>query len=162
MDGQAKWNRLWFNLDYDKNYSYTLPLQWVYIEPFNEFNEGSEIEPTVEHGNQYLDLTIQKVNQFKPQDTIKPDSNRYHASYQLFKAGNLIEHGQRDSIRCYSCYERAIKAFIHNDFPLSLATMDTIFKNECPYPTGVKDNDLSGSIEVYPNPADNRITIINR
>lgn len=164
--GSNKWMARRSGIVYDstwimtKNYNYPLPLQWVYIETFNDFNEGSDLEPSMEYGNQYLDATIQNINQFKGQsDTINIDSNRYHASYRLFKAGNLIETGQRDSIKCYPCYQRAIKSFILKDFLMSMDRLDTIFKNECQYAIGIRDIDISNSIDIYPNPTDKILNI---
>lgn len=38
---------------------------WVLITSFNEWHEGSEIEPSLEHGSKYLELTGQYAAQFK-------------------------------------------------------------------------------------------------
>ena len=38
---------------------------WVLITSFNEWHEGSEIEPSIEHGDAYLDLTAEWAAQFK-------------------------------------------------------------------------------------------------
>ncbi|MCX6251543.1 MAG: T9SS type A sorting domain-containing protein [Bacteroidetes bacterium] len=142
-----------------KNYNYPLPLKWVYIITFNDFNEGTEMEPTIEYGYQYLDSTIQKVNQFKP-DTIKLNVNRYTAAKQLYDAGNLIERHQRDSILCYPCYEEAIRAYIINDFSGSMGWSNNIIENNCNCPDNIRDvNDITSSIEVFPNPTDKRITV---
>lgn len=38
---------------------------WVIITSFNEWHEGSEIEPSAEDGRKYLDLTAEFANRFK-------------------------------------------------------------------------------------------------
>ncbi|GAF89798.1 unnamed protein product, partial [marine sediment metagenome] len=38
---------------------------WVLITSFNEWHEGSEIEPSVQYGRQYLDLTAEYAKSFK-------------------------------------------------------------------------------------------------
>ncbi|GBC90843.1 hypothetical protein HRbin14_01598 [bacterium HR14] len=38
---------------------------WVLITSFNEWHEGSEIEPSVEHGDRYLKLTAEYARQFQ-------------------------------------------------------------------------------------------------
>jgi len=42
---------------------------WVLITSWNEWHEGSEIEPSVEYGNQYLDITKQFARKFR---SLKP------------------------------------------------------------------------------------------
>jgi glycoprotein endo-alpha-1,2-mannosidase len=38
---------------------------WVLVTTFNEWHEGSEIEPSLQYGNKYIDLTGQFAAQFK-------------------------------------------------------------------------------------------------
>lgn len=50
---------------------------WVLITSFNEWHEGSEIEPSVEHGRKYLEMTAQWAARFKkaparPPAEVKP------------------------------------------------------------------------------------------
>ena len=40
---------------------------WILITSFNEWHEGSEIEPSLEHKRQYLDLTGEYAERFKSQ-----------------------------------------------------------------------------------------------
>ena len=39
--------------------------EWVTITSYNEWYEGTQIEPGVSYGTKYLDLTASYVNQFK-------------------------------------------------------------------------------------------------
>jgi glycoprotein endo-alpha-1,2-mannosidase len=43
---------------------------WVLITSFNEWHEGSEIEPSAEYGQEYLDLTAEFAGQFKSRPRI--------------------------------------------------------------------------------------------
>ena len=40
---------------------------WILITSFNEWHEGSEIEPSLEYGQKYLDVTAEYVKRFKAQ-----------------------------------------------------------------------------------------------
>ena len=48
---------------------------WVLITSFNEWHEGSEIEPSVEFGRAYLDLTAKYAKRFKAQRDRKERSS---------------------------------------------------------------------------------------
>lgn len=54
--------------DFIHNYNGELPMRYVVLETWNDWNEGTEIEPSVEHGYQYLVQTIKNVNQLKGSD----------------------------------------------------------------------------------------------
>ena len=41
---------------------------WILITSFNEWHEGSEIEPSLEYGQKYLDVTAGYVKRFKAQE----------------------------------------------------------------------------------------------
>jgi hypothetical protein len=38
---------------------------WIIITSFNEWHEGTQIEPAMEYGNVYIDLTAEYTNKFK-------------------------------------------------------------------------------------------------
>ena len=44
---------------------------WVLITSFNEWHEGSEIEPSLQYGRRYLDLTAEYVKSFKGNKTAR-------------------------------------------------------------------------------------------
>ncbi|WP_417860004.1 glycoside hydrolase family 99-like domain-containing protein [Winogradskyella sediminis] len=47
------------------HYNGGLPMKYVVLETWNDWNEGTEIEPSVEHGYKYLVQTIKNVNELK-------------------------------------------------------------------------------------------------
>jgi len=38
---------------------------WVMITSFNEWHKGTEIEPSIEYGEKYVELTAKLVREFK-------------------------------------------------------------------------------------------------
>jgi len=38
---------------------------WIFVTSWNEWYEASQIEPSVEYGNDYITLTRQQVRRFK-------------------------------------------------------------------------------------------------
>ena len=51
--------------NYIHNYEGKLPMDYVVLETWNDWNEGTEIEPSIEHGYQYLTQTVKHINQLK-------------------------------------------------------------------------------------------------
>jgi len=67
---------------------------WVLITSWNEWHEGTEIEPSIEYGDKYLDITRTNASTFKaiPQDT--PDVDR---EYEITDAElNSLEDKYQD------------------------------------------------------------------
>jgi len=52
---------------YEQTWEMAIALKphWVLITSFNEWHEGSEIEPSVEYGDQYIQLTRKWSDKFK-------------------------------------------------------------------------------------------------
>jgi glycoprotein endo-alpha-1,2-mannosidase len=52
--------------------------QWILITSFNEWHEGSEIEPSLQYGRRYIDLTTEYASRFKanknPHKSVSPPS----------------------------------------------------------------------------------------
>lgn len=42
---------------------------WILITSFNEWHEGSEIEPSLEHAEKYMDITAEGASRFKSKNT---------------------------------------------------------------------------------------------
>jgi hypothetical protein len=54
------------------NYNYALPMPWCLIETWNDFNQATEIEPSIEHHYKFNVLTRDNARIFK--GTLPPDS----------------------------------------------------------------------------------------
>lgn len=64
-------------------YKGRLPLEYVVLETWNDWNEGTEIEPSVEHGYQYLQQTIKQINQLK--GTVIPEGiSRFESVKEIY------------------------------------------------------------------------------
>jgi hypothetical protein len=142
---------------YVNNYSGNLPLNWAYIETWNDWNEGTEIEPSKEYGYQYLDSTIKNINRFKS-SSISIDDNRYLAAKKIYDAGYIIEQCNVNPLDCCPVYKHAIKNFLSNDFLESIQSADSIINHICSI-DNVNTYDISNSIKVYPNPTDKLLKI---
>ncbi len=141
------------------SYSGLLPLKWVYIETWNDWNEGTEIEPSVEDGYYYLESTVRNINNFKGTSLIA-DTCLYSAASKIYSAGNMIESGQnRDSACYYPVPQRAIKYFLLRNCEEAGERADSILNNSllnC-YITSVSTNEKD--IGAFPNPVNDRLYI---
>lgn len=168
--GQNRWIDRQNGAIYDSTWNYiktysTLyptslsPLKWAYIETWNDWNEGSEIEPSVEFGYKYLKSTIKNINAFK--DTIiSEDTCKFEAAKKIYEAAKKIELKQRDSATYYPCLKSAIKYFILNkcDSAICKATFIICGVPNCCNVTTIIGLKYNG-IEIYPNPANDILYI---
>ncbi len=120
-DGQV-YNSTW---SYVLNYDKPLPLNWVVIETWNDWNEGTEIEPGIEDGYQYLLSTIKNINAFKG-TTMDDDTVKFEAAKMIYKASWLIENGMQDSNVYAPVLRKAISEFLRKEFDNSLQTAVSI------------------------------------
>ena len=107
------------------DYSGLTPLRWIILETWNDFNEGTDIEPSLEYGSRYLDSTIINISRFK-NEFISLTSKRYDAALQLYMAGDLIEQGKKDWNKFYPTYRHAVKFMLSGDFESSKSATDSI------------------------------------
>lgn len=65
--------------------------QWILITSFNEWHEGSEIEPSLQYGRRYIDLTAEYANRFKanknPHTPVPP------------QGGNALSQQEKEQLR---------------------------------------------------------------
>lgn len=136
-----------------------IPLNWVYVTTWNDFNEGTEIEPSTEFRYKYLLSTIKNINAFKG-DTISQDTCKFEAAMKIYAAADSIELSKRDSGTYYSCLESAIKYFIQNNCDLALCYANHILNPEqgCPCTNSINEYD-NFNFEIYPNPANDKLYI---
>lgn len=135
------------------SYKSVLPLKWVIIETWNDWNEGTEIEPSVEYRYQYLISTIKNINTFKG-TSLSSDTCKFYAAGKIYSASYMIEHNQRDSATYYPVLKRSIKSFLSNNCEMAINTIDTISNN---YSKVLNDEKIN--IEIYPNPAKDNLYI---
>jgi hypothetical protein len=107
------------------NYQQPLPLKWVVIETWNDWNEGTEIEPSKESGYQYIKSTIDHINTFKNL-SISKDTCKFEAARKIYLAADMIEHQQRDSTIDYPLLLRAIKSLLLNNCNQAISAADSI------------------------------------
>jgi hypothetical protein len=114
-----------FTWRYILNYNMPLPLHWVIIETWNDWNEGTEIEPSMEDGNAYLLSTIRNINAFKG-ISIDEDTMKFEAAQNIYKAFRLIE--SESSSECVSdpLLNKAIGEFLRKEFNNSIRTSNSI------------------------------------
>lgn len=107
------------------NYQQLLPLKWVVIETWNDWNEGTEIEPSKELGYKYLLATIKNINAFKGTN-ISEDTCKFWAAGEIYKAATLLEQSARDSTEYFPVLENAVKSFLTGDCPGAIQAAECI------------------------------------
>ena len=110
---------------YIHNYSYKLPLKFVVIETWNDWNEGTEIEPSIEDGYKYLELTIKNVNRLKGQNM---DANRlkFEAAKAIYNASFLIENKLRQYDMYHPLLVASIRSFLKQEYNESISISSKI------------------------------------
>jgi hypothetical protein len=113
IERQNGWvyNKTW---EYVNTYSGDLPLLWTVIETWNDWNEGTEIEPSVEDGYKYLVSTITNINTFKGTH-LSTDTVKFEEAKRIYLLADSIESGIIDSATYYPILEDAIASFIHDN-----------------------------------------------
>ena len=129
--GQNRWMDRQNGIVYDStwkfanNYSATLPLKWMYIDTWNDWNEGTEIEPSIELGYLYLKKTITNINTFKATN-VSTDTCKFEAARKIYLAANSIEIHQSDSVVYYPVLKRSVKYLIQGNCTAAKASADSI------------------------------------
>jgi hypothetical protein len=158
MDRQngTLYNSTW---SFVNNYSGNPPMKFVYIATWNDWNEGTEIEPSKEYRYQYLKSTINNINTFKG-TSISDDTCKYEAAGKIYKAAYGIEESLVDSGLYYPLLERAIISFLQNKCDESIYQSDSIIQAFSE--TGIsnkKINHASNVIDIFPNPAQSLVKL---
>lgn len=110
---------------YDSTWSYILsynkplPLKFVVIETWNDWNEGTEIEPSIEDGYKYLELTIKNVNRLKGKN-IDGNITKFEAAKAIYNSSFLIENKLRQYDIYYPLLEASISSFLKQEYKESI------------------------------------------
>jgi hypothetical protein len=72
------------------NYQGEVPLNYVVIETWNDWNEGTEIEPSVEYGYDYLVQTTKKINRLKSK-SLSTDDLKFKVAKNIYEAIHKLE-----------------------------------------------------------------------
>lgn len=89
-------------------------IDWVILETWNDFNEGSELEPTSGSGNYlYMDLTAEHIAAYKGEPSlIDSDKWMFGAPIKIYEAAKLIEDGVVDYNSFYPILEESIEHYL--------------------------------------------------
>ncbi|RED98382.1 glycoside hydrolase family 71/99 protein [Marinoscillum furvescens] len=95
------------------NNSFTGDIDWVILETWNDFNEGSELEPTTTDNYQYLGLTATHIASYKGEPSlIDSEQWMFKAAIKIYEAAKLIEDGDRDCSVFHPILEDAIEHYL--------------------------------------------------
>lgn len=95
--------------NYIHSYKGKLPIKYVVIETWNDWNEGTEIEPSIEHGFQYLIQTTKHINKIKG-TKLSEDGFRFEVAKKIH---NEI---QKNDDKITNNTKRIIKLFCSQKF----------------------------------------------
>lgn len=89
-------------------------IDWVILETWNDFNEGSEIEPIVGSNSfQYMQATADHIAIYKNTPNLIDEQQwMFNAAVNLYKAAKLIEDEDRDYNTYYPKLQDAIEQYL--------------------------------------------------
>ncbi|MFY0640694.1 MAG: hypothetical protein JXR16_06580 [Bermanella sp.] len=95
-------------------------IEWVVIETWNDFNEGSEIEPVVSNDTserfKYAELTAEYIARFKGRElNIELSQELLLSVVEIYYAARLIEQGERSEADYYPKLQKSIKRYLQGD-----------------------------------------------
>jgi uncharacterized repeat protein (TIGR01451 family) len=109
------------------NYSYSLPMPWCLIETWNDFNQASEIEPSVDHDYKFNVLTRSHARRFKgsiPPDSIGVDNLGLLVPQHLHQATIAAELKPNEKATILALVEQATEYFFDRNHLLALSAAD--------------------------------------
>lgn len=80
--GGSTYDSTW---SYVQNYQGEIPMKYIMIETWNDWNEGTEIEPSVENGFQNLVQTADQILKLQGKEA-SSDTVRYEAALRIYRA----------------------------------------------------------------------------
>jgi hypothetical protein len=145
QDGYV-YNQTWAIMNH---YSGNLPVQFAVIQTWNDWNEGTEIEPAEGTGYRYLQLSVNNINTFKD-TTISNDTVKFEAAGKIYRAHKLLEGDTTYYRQFHVGLETAITLFLQQKYREADSLAGAI-RNSI---TGIQERSFSAvmSMEVIPNP----------
>jgi hypothetical protein len=103
-------------------------INWVILETWNDFNEGSELEPIKgDDASKYLELTASNISKYKNRPTnIDADKLMLEATVKIYEAAKLMEDGKRDYNTFYPKLKRAIEKLLQKNAKNSICLSEEI------------------------------------
>jgi len=130
--GQQRWidrnNGILYETLWSKIHEIDGNIEWVIIETWNDFNEGSEIEP-IEGDDpfQYVALTASNIALYKNKPShLEGEASLLNAVVKIYEAAALIETDERDETVFYDVLKEAIQLFLQKQSAASIALSDSI------------------------------------
>jgi hypothetical protein len=133
--GQDRWidrkNGVLYNDMWNKINKNNVNIDWVILETWNDFNEGSELEPIEgDDSYQYIELTANNIAAYKNMTpNIDDEKYMFFASVQIYKAAKLIEDGNRNYDTFYPRLKSAIEKFLQKKGEESFNLAQEIINN---------------------------------
>lgn len=133
--GQDRWidrkNGVLYNDMWNKINKNNVNIDWVILETWNDFNEGSELEPIEgDDSYQYIELTANNIAAYKNMTpNIDDEQYMFFASVQIYKAAKLIEDGNRNYDTFYPSLKSAIEKFLQKKGEESFNLAQEIINN---------------------------------
>jgi len=133
--GQDRWidrkNGFLYNDMWNKINKNNVNIDWVILETWNDFNEGSELEPIEgDDSYQYIELTANNIAAYKNMtQNIDDEQYIFFALVQIYKAAKLIEDGNRNYDTFYPRLKRAIEKFLQKKGEESFNLAQEIINN---------------------------------
>lgn len=117
--GQSRWINRKNGATYDTmwgmiNDKYIDKIDWVILETWNDFNEGTELEPTnTSESHHYVKLTAKNIHRYKGTvSLIDDDMSMFTSATGIYKAAKLIEDGERDYDTFYPKLRSSIEHYL--------------------------------------------------
>jgi len=109
-EGGDLYNTLWALI----NNTYVTDVDWVILETWNDFNEGSELEPTVGSDSyQFMTLTANHIEVYKETPTLIDDKQwMFDAAIKIYEAAKLIENSDRDYDTYYPKLQESMELYL--------------------------------------------------
>lgn len=134
--GQNRWidrkngdtyNKLWGLI----NDTHAGNIDWVILETWNDFNEGSELEPIAGAGNyHFMDLTADHIKTYKEESSLIDDEKwMYGAPVKIYQAAKLIEDGDREYNIFYPKLQKSIEHYLKTNGKKSYELAEEIITN---------------------------------